>query len=114
MNELKFRYWLQYMDNHIEAHFFTIETIENHKGLNRKALFEAGIKIFSRDRCTGKNDKNGKEIYNGDWLRENNDFFGVKWDDFDGCWYGEPHIDNLNIGVLMARGFQDCEIAEVD
>ena len=59
---------------------------------------------------TNLKDKNNKEIYNGDWLRWNNDFYWVNWDDFNGCWYGEPHIDNINIGILTAPSFKDSEI----
>ena len=109
MTELKFRYWLQYSDNHTEAHFFTIEDIENHRGLNRKALFEAGIEILSRDRYTELKDTNKKEIYKDDWLQWNNDFYLVKWDNISGCWYGEPHFDNINTGILTAQSFFDCE-----
>jgi len=109
MTELKFRYWLQYLDNHTEAHFFTIEAIENHRGLSRKSLFEAGIEILSRDRYTELKDEGNKEIYKGDWLQWRNDFYWIKWDEFNGCWYGEPHIDNINTGILTAPSFKDCE-----
>ena len=59
---------------------------------------------------TTKKDKNNKEIHNADWLKWNNDFYWVNWDEFNGCWYGEPHIDNINRGILTAPSFKDCEI----
>ena len=59
---------------------------------------------------TTKKDKNGKDIYNGDWLKCNDDFFWVNWNEVDGCWYGKQHINNINMGILMACSFKDCEI----
>lgn len=65
--KLKHRYRIKYSDGTIITHFFTIEDIENNKGLNKKALEEAGMEILSRDRYTGNN-INGVEIYEGDYL----------------------------------------------
>ena len=80
--------------------------------------FGYGCEILSREEAEqirlvqylGKKDKKDKEIYDGDWLKWNNDFYWVNWDDFNGCWYGEPHIDNINIGILTAPSFKDSEI----
>lgn len=114
MREPKFRYWLQYLDNHIEAHFFTVEAIENHRGLNRKALFGAGIKILARDRCTGLKDKNNKEIYEGDKLEYDNTKYPssagvylIEWSDEECgfiCERQEPY------NYLLPRIWHECEI----
>lgn len=58
----------------------------------------------------GKKDAKNKEIYEGDWLKWGDDFYWVDWDEFNGCWYGEPHLDNINIGILTAHSFKDTEI----
>ena len=116
MNE-KFRYWLQYLDNHIEAHFFTIEAIENHRGLNRKALFEAGIKILSRDKCTCVKDKNNREIYEGDTLKYEDESYPlssgvyfVEWSDEECgfiCERQEPY------NYLLPSIWRECEITGI-
>ena len=62
------------------------------------------------ERYTRLKDTNNNKIYNGDWLKWNNIFYWVNWDDFNGCWYGEPHIDNEHIGILTAPSFKDAEI----
>jgi len=64
--ELKFRYRIKYLDGKVEVHHFTIEDIENHEGLNKKALKAIGAKILSRDRYVGE--IHGEEIYEGDYL----------------------------------------------
>jgi len=55
-------------------------------------------------------DKNGKEIYKGDWLKWDKWFFQVMYDYLHGYWYGEPHINNSIRGKLAGSGFSDSII----
>ena len=59
---------------------------------------------------TGSKDEQGKEIYEEDWLKWDKNFFRVMYDTFNGCWYGEPHLDNPMIGILGARAFTEAEV----
>lgn len=66
MKELKFRYRIRYSDGSIKKHYFTIEDIEDHKGLSKGALKNAHVEILSRDRYSELTDKHGEEIYEND------------------------------------------------
>ena len=86
MREIKFRYRVDqgYFrgDRVIATFIFTIDQIEERNG-EYNAVLE-NYKIVSRNLFTGLKDKNGKEIYEGDivrnhWYRINGDYLGHDW-----------------------------------
>jgi len=108
MRELKFEYMCKDATGDTFTFIKTIEEMERAElNVNTYGMIQ---EIVSRNQYTTKKDKNDKEIYEGNWLKWNDDFYLVAWNEVDGCWYGEPHLNNINIGILMAYSFKDCEI----
>ncbi len=76
MREIKFRYRISYSGD-IRTHIFTLRDIETHLGLCNSSLKDANIKILSREQYTTLPDKTGKEICEGDKLRDKDSSLGT-------------------------------------
>ena len=79
MQEIKIRYVIKLGNGKILIKIFTIDEIQNGVALVWLIKNIDDGDIISRDLFTGKQDKNGKDIYQGDILRDSTGICLVSW-----------------------------------
>jgi hypothetical protein len=96
----KFRVWDKEKNQWWEQEFAPIELAVSHKFPSNAADFYTLVPF------TGQVDEQEFEIYEGDILKWNDDFFIVRWDEIQSCWYGHAQYNNPTRGNLRAESFE--------